>query len=783
MATLGSFSGGGLGMGVAFVLEDYFSKTASDIERSMDRLDNHTERISNKISTSLKMMGVGAGMAGAGIGTLSIFKKGADVRAEFQAYEVQFETLLGSAEKAEKFFAKIKDDAQENPIFGTESLTAANAALMATAKLSEDFSRELTNNLAEVLAGVGKGDAELKQLAGTLNVIAGTGKATGMQLRSFVGQGVPIMELLKNSTGKTEEELQKTGVTVETLADAFRHATSEGQMFHGATERAAQSTKGLKAAMEDNIELTYERIGKAIEPLTRAMYKNIIGLTDKILEFVSTPVGQRIARWVAVGAGLLAVLGTTLVILGGLRIGAIAMARSFGTMSASQLAAAGTGKILISVLRQQAVAAWASLGPYALIAVAVGVLIYVFYRLADAITNGSERTAQIGVAFLALLGPIGWVIAGIAGISRGFKEMKKPLDEMADSGVIGFFTKVAAIIEFVRQVWSSFDGENAQITEDLRARLDKLGLLEFAGKVAAVVGRVKNFFFGLREGLEPVWARMEQFRAFIYDKFIQVFERIKKSAGDIWETMRKNFKPLTDMLEKVYDMLFGSEESLGTWKTVGIIVGGIVSGAFSLLVDIITVTIDIFIGLVEFIIWGVGKIIEAGIWLYAKWIDIWTWIIDTVVRFVTFMWNLPSTLLNIGVSLVLGLWEGVKSMWEAFSNWISDKVSALVSSILEPIKSAWNTVKGWVGLGDDDEDEPQPVGGGGPLGRDISYLAQQGVNQRNHYQTSKSPIIINQGGGAGTVGMQPIILQNWMDGDMVSEKIIEKQELKNARKG
>lgn len=159
MGALGGFANGGLGMGVAFVLEDYFSKAADDIQRSMDDLDGNTTRISNSISNSLKMMGVGAGLAAAGVGSLAIFKKGSDVRAEFQAYETRFETLLGSADRASKFFSQIKQDAKDNPIFGTESLTSANAALVATGRVAEDQSRRIVNNLAEIMAGVGAGDA------------------------------------------------------------------------------------------------------------------------------------------------------------------------------------------------------------------------------------------------------------------------------------------------------------------------------------------------------------------------------------------------------------------------------------------------------------------------------------------------------------------------------------------------------------------------------------------------------------------------------------------------
>ena len=69
MASLGSFSGGGLGMGVTFALKDGFSKPSRRIRGEMDKLSGSTRNTSNKVNKSLSgiMGGLGGLLAGGAV--------------------------------------------------------------------------------------------------------------------------------------------------------------------------------------------------------------------------------------------------------------------------------------------------------------------------------------------------------------------------------------------------------------------------------------------------------------------------------------------------------------------------------------------------------------------------------------------------------------------------------------------------------------------------------------------------------------------------------------------
>jgi len=69
--SLGSFSGGGLGFGVAFTLKDAFSKTANKIQQSLGGLNNRTAKVSNSINKSLAGVAKGATLIGLGAALLT----------------------------------------------------------------------------------------------------------------------------------------------------------------------------------------------------------------------------------------------------------------------------------------------------------------------------------------------------------------------------------------------------------------------------------------------------------------------------------------------------------------------------------------------------------------------------------------------------------------------------------------------------------------------------------------------------------------------------------------
>lgn len=780
MARVGS--NGSLGMGIAFVLEDYFTGTAEGIENAMGNLDASTERLARSAQNSFAMIVAGASMVATSIAGLSFFKKASDVRAEFESYEVQFETLLQSAERAQAFMAQIKQDAKDNPIFGTEALVAGNAALVATGNVSEETSRRITNNLAEILAGAGKGNEELMRMSANLQQIGNIGKATAVDIKQFGMAGIPIYKLLADSLGKTQEEIADMDVTLDQLDKAFAHATSSAGMFYGAEERARMSTKGLKAALEDNIELTLERIGKKIEPITRGLYLRLGELTDKILDFVETPAGERLIQWAFAGTALLGVMGSLLIAYGSSRLAVFKLAGMFGTVTKATILQTLATKGLTAGLREMAVAAWASLGPYIAIVAILAVVAVALYKTWDLISTGTETMAQFGVIIALILGPIGWLVAGIAGIKRGFEELKKPIDEMATSGVIGFFTKVAASIELVRQTWKTWDGENAFITEDLMNRLDELGIKDFAEGIISIVTRLKQFWNGFKEGLAPVSGIIKKLKESVTEDFWGMFNSIKQSAKNSLGYLKDALSPLLPIIKKVFDYLFGDMSNLSTWERVGKIVGTVLIKAFEYLVAILKVAFTIltwvfrFIsGVVEFVYMMISGIITLGFKLMELQGNIIAWALGLFVKFEA--WK--TRLYQAGLGWIKSLKDGFLEGWGSFVSAISERLETLVTKIKNTMQGVWGFLKTGGGLWGNPED-PNPTST--PSGGNNSKLPVGGGIM---LQSSKIPSVVNNNNVTNNSGGNPLLapIQNniILDGEVIYTSMRNRNNLNNSR--
>lgn len=771
---MGGITDSVLGFGLAFYLKDEFTSVASRIQDKMDALGLDSEKTMRTVNKSLSMMKTGAAMVATSVAGLSLFKKGADVRAEFQAYEVQFETLLGSAERAKDMFAKIKQDAQDNPIFGTKSLVAANAALVGTGKIAEERSRSIVNNLAEIMAGVGAGDEELSRMSKNLQEIGNNGRATAKDILQFSAAGVPIQKILADSMGKTAEEINGMDISLETLEKAFAHATSEGQMFHGATERMAKSTKGLKAEMEDAIEMSFERLGNAIEPVTRKIYSSVNNIMDTVAKFLDTPLGQKIAQWSAYLLGLIGAIGVLITVIGAARIGTIFFNLTIKSTTIWQNAAIASTDRLATKFYKLGRAAWASLGPYALIAAAIAAVI--------------------------------WVVAKL---KEGFDNLQKPLDKMEKSGVVGFFTKVAAVLELIRQVFGSWDGSTAIFTEELAQKLEALGLGDYVDMIVDFAVKLREFWDGLMESLAPVWEAIKEFGAFMGDIFTEIWNTIKDTFGGIFDT-----------IVEVYELLFGKTKeegstSLSFWRTLGNVIGTVIGGAFKVVSTVLKVvwTVVSFVfkaimkvikWLVQGVIWLVGmwvqyfkKVIKfwqwlgSGIWSVLTWIwnkvkEAWEIVKGLFTELMNWIWQWIEPFWNIGSSIVSGIWDGIVSMWDGLVQWVSNAVDSLVDSIMKPIQDMWN----WFWDIDDDAikaeaDMKKNVQVNGSLtNSERQSLYSKNIDPSSYHQdSSKMPIYLQpQQTFANNLQPAPVTVNVTMDGDKIANKVIEKQEFKNNRR-
>lgn len=183
---------------------------------------------------------------------------GIKTAADLETARAGFITLTGSAEEADRILAMIKKDAAKTP-FEIKGLTQANQLLTSVTK-NGNTSERLLLNVGKALAAMGKGQPELDRIIVNLQQIGATGRATMMDVRQFAFAGIPIFEMLSQTTGKYGQDLEDLisngGVTFDLLQQLFNNAGEGSGRFAQAFETQAGTMTQLFSNLKDTFAIT-----------------------------------------------------------------------------------------------------------------------------------------------------------------------------------------------------------------------------------------------------------------------------------------------------------------------------------------------------------------------------------------------------------------------------------------------------------------------------------------------------------------------------------------------
>lgn len=211
-----------------------------------------------------------AGIKSAAVSAIGAFSaqqfasKVMNVRGQFQQLEVAFETMLGSAEKANSLMGQLVKTAAVTP-FDLQGVANGAKQLLAYGIQADDVNETLVR-LGDIAAGLSMPLNDLVYLYGTTMV---QGRMFTMDLRQFQGRGIPIADELAKQFGVAKEkvgELVTAGkVGSEEMKKAIISMTSEGGKFAGLMEKQSHTITGQISNIEDAIDNMFNEIGKKSE--------------------------------------------------------------------------------------------------------------------------------------------------------------------------------------------------------------------------------------------------------------------------------------------------------------------------------------------------------------------------------------------------------------------------------------------------------------------------------------------------------------------------------------
>ncbi len=260
-------------------VQDGVTQTAQIVEQQGASIENVFNRIKSVAS-----------LAFAGFTTKEIVGTLASVRGDFQQFEIAFETMLHSGEKAKAMISDLANLAATTP-FDMKGVVAGAKQLLAYGFAADQIT-DTMRRLGDVSAGLGLNLQDLTWLYGTTMV---QGRLFTRDLMQFTSRGIPMTEALAKQFGVTKDkvsELVTAGkIGFPEVEKAIKSMTDEGGQFGGLMEKQSKSITGQISNIQDTIEMAINDLGTQTE-----------GMMNEALELTSVIVDH----WKEVGEAILA---------------------------------------------------------------------------------------------------------------------------------------------------------------------------------------------------------------------------------------------------------------------------------------------------------------------------------------------------------------------------------------------------------------------------------------------------------------------------------------------
>lgn len=236
------------------------------------------EKLGSIAKTGLKVTATAIGAVSGAFGAAVL--SGVKYNSQMEQYITSFGTMLGSAEEATKLVNNLKEMGAKTP-FETSDLAKASQTLLAFGTSAEDLLPTL-----QMLGDVSQGNKErFDSLTLAFAQVGSAGKLSGQDLLQFVNAGFNPLNEISKMTGESMAELKERmsagGVSAEEVAEAFKHATSEGGQFYQAMEAQSQTFNGQMSTLKDNA-MTF--IGELTQGVTNTLKDSVLPTVNGWLE-------------------------------------------------------------------------------------------------------------------------------------------------------------------------------------------------------------------------------------------------------------------------------------------------------------------------------------------------------------------------------------------------------------------------------------------------------------------------------------------------------------------
>lgn len=743
------------GFGVSFSLRDEFSGVANSIKQSFAGLDNATGSLVDKVQNGMSQIAAGAAVAGIGLAALAPIYLAIEKASDLQESMTKNNTVFGDSVKY------VNDFVKESAVSFGLSDNAAYAAI---------------GTYGNLFTALGLGQKQAADYSVNLTKL-------GADLASFNNTDIQTaLDALRSGLAGETEPLKKFGVALNEgliKAKAFQMGLTTGikvdltpvQKMQAAYELILEQTKTAQGDFirtGDGYANMTRKIGARVENLSVRLGSIFLPLVEKVaMLFEKTTTYLTAFADTTGGKVVLAIAALSLALFGLILVGKGTQMMFGGVMSA----------------------AWAAFAP-----------------------------------FLPIIGIIAAVIGALALLTGGFDNLW-------------------TVVQGLSAVFMSASSEGFSMSQELAAALDSIGLLDFVVAMGTWFVRIKEFFGGVVDGFIDVYNVVAYVFGIIWDIVSAVFSAIgtvleyfgitisnNTSSLESWATAGKLVAyvlgaimvvALISLLAPLYSVAVAFVAAFWfpmliiliivgvlwlLWQVVSFLwesvlkpfgewlwsylgpaftmignVLGFIWDALKWVADIVWQAIQpAFEAMGSVMMWlyenGIKPLIDGFSWLFGGIADGVSWAWEKISGFFSGIFDFAKGMWDAGANIVNGLWEGIKSAWDSFTSWISD---------------AWNNsmvgkavnwlIDGTVQVAGDIADVATGEANFDSIKAKYEGQIQNGLSQlagtNGQQQAGVDPIVNN----TNTETVKSITVVSQLDGEKISQSIIDKQQFDSAR--
>lgn len=244
-------------------------KTFSAVLKINDKVTSQIKKIPSvisKIKNSIFSLKTLAGGVMTGIAAKKLIADPVSLADEFQTYQIGFETMLKSKEKATKFMDSAKKFASVTP-FDTSAVVSNAQRMLAYGFSDKDIIPDLTK-IGNASAALGAGEEGISRVSRALGQMKTNGRLNAEDMNQLTDVGINAWKYLADAEGKSIAQIREMSQKGEISGDKAVKTILNGlKEFDGMMDKTSNSTvSGLMSNIKDTFDINIvSKWGKGLQ--------------------------------------------------------------------------------------------------------------------------------------------------------------------------------------------------------------------------------------------------------------------------------------------------------------------------------------------------------------------------------------------------------------------------------------------------------------------------------------------------------------------------------------